>query len=527
MSASQPSFTDRVKIVGKSLMGLVAPRSVYAPTGYTDDGASGIGGFWFFGADGSEKHFGYTGTTSAVEAYRRCAPFAAVINRKIQAAGNARTWVLDTVDTKTTKAGKESTTKIANTLRTLLNRPNPLQNWDQFRAQANAFVQLFGWCPILIRKPDGFPNYQAQSLYILPPPACQIAENNNTLFSGEGTLAAIEFTYNTQRTTLPAKNIFILKDYVPSFVSTTLPGSRVEALGDAINNCIGAMESRNVLINYRGSMGIFSSEKKDAAGNAPLTPKEKREVQEELRGYGLRSQQMQFIVTSASLKWQQTSIPTKDLMLFEEVKESLQQICDAYGHPYRLMSANDVNSLGGSDLKEYKKAFYQDTILPEVESLFAQLGEMFELSKYGLKLDADFSHLPLLQEDRGTAATARKTLNEALLIEWNANMLTIDEWRVALGEDPLPDGLGQVRIGDRTTNTILAVTLGVGGVQSLISLITAPGMSPEARQAAVEIIFGLSPEQAARLAAQASTPPTTGGAVPISEPTKIPEDATA
>ena len=41
-------------------------------------------------------------------------------------------------------------------------------------------------------------------------------------------------------------------------------------------------------------------------------------------------------------------------------------------------------------------------------------------------------------------AKARKALNEALKIEWGNGMITLNEWRVKNGDDPLTDARGKM-----------------------------------------------------------------------------------
>jgi hypothetical protein len=72
---------------------------------------------------------------------------------------------------------------------------------------------------------------------------------------------------------------------------------------------------------------------------------------------------------------------------------------------------------------------------------------------------------------------------------------------VELGKDPIGE-LGNVRATDPKNSSIpLAVTIGVGGVQGLIAVVTAQGASPEAKQSILEIVFGIAPGDAARMVA--------------------------
>jgi hypothetical protein len=55
---------------------------------------------------------------------------------------------------------------------------------------------------------------------------------------------------------------------------------------------------------------------------------------------------------------------------------------------------------------------YQDTIIPETQQMYDSIAHQMELDKEGLKLVADFSHLPVLQDDEQTKYAAQKVSAE-------------------------------------------------------------------------------------------------------------------
>jgi hypothetical protein len=470
---------------------------------------STVGDNWFFEANGKAVfHFKYGGHDSSVRAYEHCPPVNAIINRKAQSYINGKTWVLN-LDGK--QKGKEATTADAKKLQALLEKPNPLQSWKQFEAQGYIYQELFEYNIILVVKPAGFKeNIDASMLWNIPPSMVDIEETNKLFYQSDtaGMIKQIVLNYKGTQTILNIDDIFIMKGFIPSFCTLVIPESRIKSLQLPINNIIGAYESRNVLINYRGALGILSQDPGNGNyGAIPMSPDEKEKLQADFRRYGLSNHQWQFIITSASLKWQQMGVATKDLMLFEEIEADTMSICDSYNYPYQLMSSAKGTTF--SNLNEGKKLLYQDATLPEAESTYEQWNQLFNTKKYNLKIDKDYSHVAVLQEDKQQSAQARKTLNEALSIEFQNGLITLDDWLEKLGEDPLPDGLGQVRATDpKSSNVPLAVTIGVGGVQGLIAVITAQGMSEEAKQATLEVVFGLSSQDAQRMAVSDNTQQT-------------------
>jgi hypothetical protein len=385
-------------------------------------------GKWFFDfAGGIEFNFTYSGLGSAVRAYQECAPLNAIINKKAQAYINGKTWLLN-------DKGKEATGAVAERLRKLMKRPNPFQTWDQFEAQAYIYQQLFGYSVILPIKPVGFDNSYATAVYNLCPAWLDIEPNEIPDFklADQKPYKRISWSYGGVSVDLSLSDVYIMKDITPSFCMLHLPESRVKVLGMPINNIIGVYESRNTLINYRGAQGFLTPDK-DPLGAIPLTAEGKEELQKDFRRYGLRHEQWQVIISNAQLKWNQMGYATKDLMLFEEVEDDIQRLCDEYNWPYELTASS--NGATFENKNEAKKLAYQDAIIPESIQNYSQWNEFFSTEKYGLILEKDYSHIPALQEDAVKKAQARKQMNDALMVEFMADCITRNRWRELMGED--------------------------------------------------------------------------------------------
>lgn len=405
---------------------------------------AGKNGMWFFGANGEERFFSYSGHESAVKAYGKCPPVAAIINRKAQAYINGKTWVLNS-------RGKEATSYDAGNLRKLLKRPNPLQNWKQFEAQSYVYQQMFGFTVILPIKPVGYErNIDATALWNIPPFMLDFKETSRLFYQTDlsGIIEKITVTYKNITSPLNVKDIFILKDFVPSFTSMIFPESRIQALEKPINNIIGAYESRNTLINFRGAQGFLSPDK-EPMGSVALSDDEKEALQNDFRRYGLRNGQWQVIISSSVLRWQQMGYPTKDLMLMEEVEESSLAVCDGFNFPPHLLGLIDPTF---NNQNAAEKGLYQNSIMPDAESNYEQWNEFFGLEDLNLKLDKDYSHITVLQDDQKIAADARQSRNNALKIEWRNGMITLNEWRIKNGEDPLADERGKMYFPEYVAN---------------------------------------------------------------------------
>jgi hypothetical protein len=410
------------------LTGILDPRTYRSATD----------GFWLFGAgpNKTDIHFSFSSLNDCIKAYECCPPVSTIINRKAEAHINGKTYI---VNTQGKAKEKEATGEVAARIRRVMSQPNPLQDWMQFDAMVKVYVQLFGYCPILMIRPTGFDGSYCTRLWIIPPFLLDIEESDELFYRTEKPIKKITLSYRGQTANLSPDDIFFIKDFTISLSSLVLPQPRIKSLADPISNIIGAFISRKVLINRRGAMGILSNGAKDQIGQIPLDDTEKERVQKELMSYGLRADQWQVIVTNAALQWQQMGYPTKDLMLFEEVNESTMTVCDGLGYIYRLLSSENTNSLGGSDVKEFKAMLYQDFVVPEAYRIYEQYNKLFNTEKYFLSIQKDFSEVPALQKDAVQQANALLTRNKAFQIALTSNACTINEWRIKNGDDPISE----------------------------------------------------------------------------------------
>lgn len=464
-------------------------------------GANGEEGWSYMTGDGAHAYFKYHGYGQCVTAYEKCPAVSAIINKKAQSFIDGKVWVLNT-------NGKEAKTPQATKLRTLLKKPNLLQSWDEFLAQMYIYVQLFGFCPMIAIKRTGFEeNIDAKALWNIPPNFIDF-EYTNKLYKEtglDGVLKTIYIRYGGKRIPIPTKDICIVRDMSPSLQGNMIfPESRIATLVDPINNSIGAYESRNILINYRGALGIFS---KDTGGGSsgfpspPITPDEKNDLQKDFQRYGLRKQQWQFIITSAAVKWQSVGASPKELLLFEEVEAATMSICDRYNYPYQLMAAAKGTTF--ANVAEGHKVLYTGAILPEAKSLFEQLNTFFDLETYSLRLDMDYSAVAALQKDKKAEAEARASRDAAYKIEWDNNACTLNEWRIANGDDPLPGAIGTLLKSQLTTvdEFPLSFAIGTDGVNAVVGIISNINLSKQTAQAILEIVYNIPAPKAARLVA--------------------------
>jgi hypothetical protein len=376
--------------------------------------------------------FSYSGHADALHAYKKCPPLSSIINRKAQAHINGKTWIM-------AADGKESMSAQSKKLRKLLAKPNPLQSWKQFEAQQKIYMQLFGFCIVLPIIPAGFEKYgpvEATSIWNIPPYMVDITETSKLWYQTDlaGIVQHVKLNYKGVQTDLPLTNLGIFKDFIPSFNTMVLPESRVCLLEKPINNIIAALESENEIISYAGSQGIITPD--NGGGqyvNVAMSPEEKTQLQLDFkRQYGIRRGQFRYIISPAAIKWQSMGTDPRKLMLIEFIAENSVEICNGYAMPPFLLGLRD-STFNNQNTAE--KGWYQNSIIPESDSVYEEWNLFFRTAEWGDRMEKDFSHLPILQEDAGAKATARDRLTTSLEREWLNNMITANEWRLAMDMD--------------------------------------------------------------------------------------------
>ena len=400
-------------------------------------------GTWFYPIlNGAFSSYNLTGTkkidTTTVEgqrnAYQKCAMVSGAIN-KIQEAGRNGRWVIE--DKNSNPSTKDTP------LARLMKRPNPLQTWADFIAQAIAFKKLFGYCLVL-------PSYAAGmegsargvfSLWVCPNWMINEIRYSGKIF-GQSELSGIINFFRIGTTDVASDRVIICPDSEVNCDSTgmafVLPQSRIYPMSDQVSNIVQAYEARYTLMAKKGALGILSNEAKDVAGAIPITTKEKEQIQTDFtQAYGLGADQSQIIITSANLKWQSMTFPTKDLMLFEEIKDDALMIYDKLGVPVFLTPYAEQTTY--TNLPAAEKRFYTDTVIPGINGLLESICNFFKSEDDGQFLKVYFDHLECFQKSKKEEADALRAMTDALNQPLQSRVITVEEYR-AIMSNFMPSG---------------------------------------------------------------------------------------
>jgi len=393
--------------------------------------------------DGSDKFYTYMPNWGTYRdcrslfgqawAYNNCPAVNAVINKKVSALTKARWSIMN--EKKDIVSGKN-----LGVLPALIKKPNPLQTWGEFVAQAKIYEQVFGEVFIIPVMPEWSTDpVSIAALWVVP--NWSIKENiTGKLFAqtlSEKIIESYTVTFNNEPFVVKPEKMLRIRDIgsnVTDDIEKILHGqSRLYPLTNPVSNIVAAYEARNTMIVRKGALGILSNDSKDVGGTIPIRPADKEQLQKDFQRYGLTKEQYQVIVTNASLRWQTMTFPTKELMLFEEIEDDTRQIADAYDIPMHLFGFKKGTTY--ANMNEAKKSFYDDTIIPEAENLANAIATFCGLPEE-LSLVPDYRHLEVFQKSQKDNAEIKRILCEAYKIPFEKKVVTMEEWRSALDLDP-------------------------------------------------------------------------------------------
>lgn len=378
------------------------------------------------------------GTTRKLyDAFTKCPPLQSVISRKTQYASNAKMWVLNEKD------NDEAQGEYAKQLNRLFKRPNPLQNYKQFKAQANYNKYLFGYAIILVVKPAGFTKITNSTwMWVLPGWMLDIKLNGRyyTAEQLKDVFEYIKFNYNNKVIPLELENIIVLTDFnIQKSTSAVLPESRVQGLQLPVTIPSTGLNSINVLTKRRGGIGILSNGSKDAIGTVPIQPGDKKEVEEKLKAnYGLHEDLSEIIVTNATLNWQGMAFDVAQLKIHESIQLATDMIADRFTISSLLLSASKNPTF--DNISSLEKQAYQNGTIPEEESDAEQFNYFFKTAENNCRIVADFSHVEALQKSKKDEAIARRDLSVSLEREFKNNVITLNQWLEELDYYTIPNG---------------------------------------------------------------------------------------
>lgn len=288
----------------------------------------------------------------------------------------------------------------------VLKKPNPVQSWSDLVYSLSVQDALYSNSFIYAPKRS----FDIRNLFVpLPSNKIQINLSGKKLkqMEQEGLIDSFVFQYDDKNTeNIEFDDLIYLM--TTDGMNLVKPVSRMESLKYPLSNIKASYHKRNVLLENIGAIGILSTQNNDMGGAIPMTPEEKKQIQKDW----FRRQKDELIITESQVDWKPMSFPTKDLMLFEELNADKIAIIDTFGMSLNIFSTEKGATF--TNVRDSIRMTYQDTIIPETQQMYDAIGQQCGLTDEGLKLIAEFDHLPVMQDDEVAIATSMKLKAETL-----------------------------------------------------------------------------------------------------------------
>jgi hypothetical protein len=380
----------------------------------------------------------------------------------------------------------------------LIAKPNPMQSWADvvYSLSVNdaLYSNSFAYSPLR--------SFNQRNIFVtLPSGKIEISTTGRTLkqMDAEGLISGFRFKYDNEGfENLEVQDVVYLT--TADGMNIIKPTSKIDALKYPLSNIKASYHKRNVLLENIGAIGILSAQKSDIGGSIPMTPEEKQEIQ---RDWYNRSKD-ELIITESQVNWQPMSYPTRDLMLFEELTADKLAIIDAYGLNYNLFSSDKGATF--TNVRDSIRMCYTDTIIPETQSMYDTIMQQFKLTEQGYKLIADFSHLPVLQDDELSKQQAMSAKVNNYSVMLRDGVITSEQYAAEFGIELMKiDAATAQAAGLAQAQTQLRGT--VGGLDGIISLNTAVSAGQMERQTAINTLVNYYGYSEAIAAAMITAPP--------------------
>lgn len=365
---------------------------------------------------------------SLFEIYLNIPHLRSVINKYAEFYSNIRFKI---VSTKTS----EDQINTDHNLNVVLDSPNILQSWRQMLYMIGIYKCVSG---IAFLYPGFGFSRSAKNLQFIK----NIDYNDYKIDERHGKnilnsndlseiIERVRFTMDTGNQIIydDIQDLIMVKDSFDSYLKNH---SKITTLQLPIENIYKALVNRGILIDKKGGVGILSGNQKDGGVQVPMKPLERKKLNSKLNGYGLGAGKEPIILTDVPLKWQSMVFPTNQLMLFEEIVDDFNTICDEFGMARELFVGDAAYA---ATRRQAEEDTYTNTILPAWTDLFSLLNKSLNTKKESIRIDMDFSHIKALTANEKQNIETQAAKSTMLLAEVDKLLITPQEYRQQMGYD--------------------------------------------------------------------------------------------
>ena len=282
-------------------------------------------------------------------------------------------------------------------LHKLLERPNPAQSYASWITELIAFGKLTGNRYIYGIAPEtGNGAGKYKELYVMPSQLIEIISGGIMQPVKE---YAIE--YNGQFR-IPADHMCHIKDFNPYFDGSGSHLYGQSPLRAGLRSMTTNNEAVQTGVKYlqnQTARGVLMSDEGD------LNEVQAQQLKDKFRkNFQGADNAGDVIITPKKLSWVNFGLNASDVSLIEQYNASIKDLCNIYNVPSQLLNNDKASTY--NNMKEAKKALYQNCVIPELNKIADELNRWLA-PKYGEKLciEFDYSAIPELQEETEKVVT--------------------------------------------------------------------------------------------------------------------------
>ena len=287
---------------------------------------------------------------------------------------------------------KKSLIELSDTdLHELLERPNPSQSYNSFITEVISFGKLTGNRYIYGIGPESGPKIgKISEMYVMPSQAMEIVSGGIMQ-----PVSKYKLEYNGTFE-IPASEICHIKDFNPYYDGTGSHLYGQSPLRAGLRSLTTNNEAVQTGVKYlqnQTARGLLMSEEGDL--NEVQAQQLKDKFRKQFQGSDNAGD---VIITPKKLSWVNFGLNAADISLIEQYNASVKDLCNIYNVPVQLLNNTDSSSY--NNMREAKKALYQNAVIPELLKIKDELNRWLA-PKYGNKLciEFDFTVIPELQEE--------------------------------------------------------------------------------------------------------------------------------
>lgn len=276
-------------------------------------------------------------------------------------------------------------------LHEILERPNPAQSYASFISELIAFGKLTGNRYVYGIGPDtGNNSGKYKELYVMPSQVMEIISGG--MFNP---VKEYRVEYNGSYS-IPAEQICHIKDFNPYYDGTGSHLYGQSPLRAGLRSLTTNNEAVQTGVKYlqnQTARGVLMSDEGD------LNEVQAQQLKDKFRStYQGSNNAGDIVITPKKLSWVNFGLSAGDISLLEQYNASIKDLCNIYAVPSQLLNNDKASTY--NNMKEAKKALYQNAVIPEMLKIRDELNRWLA-PKYGEKyyIDFDFSVIPELQEE--------------------------------------------------------------------------------------------------------------------------------